>query len=304
LQPSAMGMRMSWQDNLPEGIRARIFENDKQQDIRNLLQHMVEEEGLRAQLQSLSLLTGQLFMELNFYPDSSWSEKMGKDLEKGILPVQISPIEKLKQSLIKKDFDNNLDTVLIALQQMGTFVSEGKFRKLLDDLSSSAASASQMLANGTRDLSPVMRQAGAILVLLEEVLNKTSKGFAPILDSAQAGMQEIVQQAGKVSEQVGELTKTTRGFVERLDRITAEKEPDITALIDNLRDSSVAVNSVLKEVNVLVEQLKESSAPGSRIQEDIKSTLTELERAALSMRSLADLLRRNPEAIIQGKGSK
>lgn len=229
---------------------------------------------------------------------------MGKDLEKGILPVQISPIEKLKQSLIKKDFDNNLDTVLIALQQMGTFVSEGKFRKLLDDLSSSAASASQMLANGTRDLSPVMRQAGAILVLLEEVLNKTSKGFAPILDSAQAGMQEIVQQAGKVSEQVGELTKTTRGFVERLDRITAEKEPDITALIDNLRDSSVAVNSVLKEVNVLVEQLKESSAPGSRIQEDIKSTLTELERAALSMRSLADLLRRNPEAIIQGKGSK
>ena len=100
------------------------------------------------------------------------------------------------------------------------------------------------------------------------------------------------------------MTKTTRGFVERLDRITAEKEPDITALIDNLRDSSVAVNSVLKEVNVLVEQLKESSAPGSRIQEDIKSTLTELERAALSMRSLADLLRRNPEAIIQGKGSK
>jgi paraquat-inducible protein B len=304
LQPNALGARVGWQDKLPEGIRARFFEKDNLQNVRHFLQHMVEEEGLRAQLQSLSLLTGQLFMELNFYPESPWSEQMRKELENGILPVQISPIERLKQSFIKRDFDNHLDTVIIVMQELGTFVSEGKFRKLLDDLSSSTSHARQMLANGTRDLSPVMRQAGAILVLLEEVLSKVNEGFTPILDSAQDSIREIVQQTNKVSEQVGELTKTTRSFVERLESITVEKEPDLSALIDNLRDSSLTMNSVLKEISALVEQIKESSAPNSRFQEGIQDTLAELEKAALSMRSLAELLRRNPEAILHGKGRK
>ncbi len=304
LQPAALGMRLGWQDALPEGIRNRFFEQDNLQNLRNLLQHMVEAEGLRAQLQSLSLLTGQLFIELNFYADSAWTAQMEKDLGKGILPVEISAIERLKQSFIKKDFSNHLDMLTVALQDISGFINEGKFRKLLEDLSSSAASANQMLANGTRDLSPVMRQAGAVFVVLEGVLAKMNDGFAPLLDSAQGSMREIVQQTGKVSMQISDLTKTTKGFVERLERMTSEHEPDIQALIGNLRDSSTAMNSVLKEVKTLVEQLKESSAPDSTIQTDLKDTLAELEKAALSMRSLAEFLRRNPESLLHGKGGK
>ncbi|MDD3952349.1 MAG: MlaD family protein [Lentisphaeria bacterium] len=304
LQPAALGMRVGWQDTLPESIRNRMFEQDNLQNVRNLLQHMVETEGLRAQLQSLSLLTGSLFIELNFYPDSAWTEQMGKDLGKGILPVEISAIERLKQSFIKKDFSNHLDMLTVALQDLSGFINAGKFRKLLEDMSSAADNANQMMANGTRDLSPVMRQAGAVFVLIESVLNKLEKSFDPLLDSAQGSMREIVQQTGKVSAEVTALTKTTKGFVERLERITADHEPDIQALVENLRESSDAMNSVLKEVKTLVEQLKESSAPDSNIQADLKETLSELEKAALSMRSLAEFLRRNPESLLHGKGEK
>jgi len=304
LQPSALGMRVGWQDTLPESIRNRFFEKDNLQNVRNLLQHMVEEEGLRAQLQSLSLLTGSLFIELNFYPDSAWTQQMGKDLSEGILPVEISAIERLKQSFIKKDFSNHLDMLTVAFQDLSGFINTGKFRQLLEDMSSAAANANEMMANGTRDLSPIMRQAGAVFVLLEGVLGKFEKSIDPLLDTAQGSMREIVQQTGKVSEEVRDLTKTTKGFVERLERITAGHEPDIQALMGNLRESSDAMNSVIKEVKTLVVQLKESSAPDSNFQTDLKETLAELEKAALSMRSLAEFLRRNPESLLQGKGGK
>lgn len=304
LQPATLGVKMRWQDTLPAGIRSRIFEQDNLQNVRNLLQHMVETEGLRAQLQSLSLLTGTLFVELNFFPDSPWTKQMAKDLKQGIIPVEISAIERLKKSLVKRDFSNHLDMLTLALQDFSSFVNEGKFRKLLEDLSSSAANANQMLANGTRDLAPVMRQAGAVFVLLEGVLNQLDKSIAPLLDSAQGSMQAIVQQTGKVSEEVRDLTKTTKGFIERLERITSSHEPNIQELFENLRDSSTSMNSVMKEVKALVVQLKESSAPDSTLQADLKEALTELEKAALSMRSLAEFLRRNPESLLQGKGGK
>ena len=117
-------------------------------------------------------------------------------------------------------------------------------------------------------------------------------------------MQAIVQQTGKVSVEVSALTQTAKGFVERLEHMAANHEPDIQVLMDNLRESSNAMNSVLKEVRILVEQLKESSAPDSNIQADLKETLDELEKAALSLRSLAEFLRRNPESLLHGKGEK
>lgn len=172
LQPTSMGMRRSWQDTLPESIRNRLFADNTHQNIRNMLQHMVEREGLRAQLLTLSLLTGQLLIELNFFPESTCTEQMKKDLAGGILPVEISAIERLKQSFIRKDFSNHLDTISIALQELSGFIAEGKFKKLLADISSSAGNANQMLANGGKNVTPLMRQLGAIFVLLEDFLAK------------------------------------------------------------------------------------------------------------------------------------
>jgi paraquat-inducible protein B len=304
LQPTAFGMQMGWQDTLPESIRNRMFERDNLQNIRDLLQHMVEKEGLRAQLQSLSLLTGSLFIELNFYPDSPWTAQMEKDLCNAVLPVEMSAIERLKQSLVKKDFSNHLDMLTVALQDLSNFINEGKFRKLLEDLSAAAANANQMMVTGSRDLSPMLRQAGAVFMLLESVLNKVEKNFDPLLDSTRGSIQAVVQQIEKVSAEISALTQSAKGFVEHLDRITTDHEPDIQALMGNLRESSNAMNSVLEEVRILVEQLRESSAPDSNIQTDLKETLAELEKAALSMRSLAEYLRRNPESLLHGKEAK
>jgi len=304
LQPASMGMRRSWQDTLPESIRNRIFAGNKHQNIRNMLQHMVEREGLRAQLQSLSLLTGQLFIELNFFPESVCTEQMEKDLAGGILPVEISAIERLKQSFIRKDFSNHLDTISIALQELSGFIGEGKFKKLLEDVSASASNANQMLANGGKNVTPMIRQLGAIFVLLEEFFDKMNKGIDPVLNTARGSMEEMVQQTGKVSSEIEGLTKTARDFVQRLDRITADQEPNIVALFGSLKESSNRIDKVLNEVYVLVEQLKTTTAPDSAFQNDLQEVLGELEKAALSMRGLAEFLHRNPEALLQGKGKK
>ena len=72
---------------------------------------MVIKEGLRAQLQSISLVTGQLYIELNFFDDNLASASLEHGLERHIIPTRISTFERLFLSLSKKEFGDQIDAL-------------------------------------------------------------------------------------------------------------------------------------------------------------------------------------------------
>jgi paraquat-inducible protein B len=175
--------------------------------------------GMRARLKSLSLITGKLYVDLDYYPDKP---AVYKRLDPKTREIPTIPSE----------FDEIRATV-------GEFI--GELRKLpLPELVDKLASA----AKG-----------------VDELMNK------PELDHA------IDELDAALTEARGALTK-------------------VNARVDPLADSA---ESALQQVDGMVK-------PGSPVQYQLIAALQELERAARSVRVLADGLSQQPDSIIFGKG--
>jgi len=304
LSPQAMGMRTSWTDSLPNPIRSRLLSVDNHEKLRLLLNYLVEKEGMRAQLQSLSLLTGQLFIEMNFFPNSPFKEEMRKDLQDGILPVQMSVFERLFLSLGNKDFTDYVDTFYLAMEDFSLFVRDGKFRQMLTDLSQTSTGLNNLVKDGKMGLGPLMLQASGTLVRLESVLSKLDVAVEPLQENFESGVSRVVFKAEAVADKVSELSQVSKQFMEHLDQLLVSKEPQVTELLDGLVQNSHQLSATMLETQTLLNSARANLGEDSPMQDQVNEALAELQRAALALRNLAEYLRRNPESLIRGKGNK
>jgi paraquat-inducible protein B len=195
--------------------------------------NMEIDRGLRARLKSLSLITGKLYVDLDYYPDKPAVYK-GLDPDTPEIPTIPSELEELRATV-------------------GEFVAE--LRKLpLSDLVEKLASA----ASG-----------------IDALVNK------PELDHA------IDELDGALSETRGTLAK-------------------LNTRVDPLADSAGAAldeaRSVLSRVDAAVAEVKGLVETGSPLQYQLITALQELERAARSLRVLADEISQQPDSIIFGRG--
>jgi paraquat-inducible protein B len=189
--------------------------------------------GMRARLKSLSLITGKLYVDLDYYPDKP-AEYKRLDPDTREIPTIPSELEEIRTTV-------------------GQFV--GELRKLpLSELVDKLASA-----------------AGGI----DELLNK------PELDHA------IEELDAALTEARGALAK-----------VNARVDP----LADSAKDALDEARAALQQVDRAVAGVDGMVEPGSPVQYQLISALQELERAARSVRVLADGLAQQPDSIIFGKG--
>jgi paraquat-inducible protein B len=191
------------------------------------------ERGLRARLKSLSLITGQLYVDLDYYPDKPAVLK-GLDPDTAEMPT------------IPTEFDEIRATA-------GEFIKE--LRKLpLSELVERLASA----ASG-----------------VDKLMNKPELDHA--IDELDVALSEARGTLAKLNARVDPLADSAVGALEEA------------------RTALQTVDATVADVNGLVE-------PGSPVQYQLIAALQELERAARSVRVLADGLSQQPDSIIFGKG--
>ena len=73
---------------------------------------------------------------------------------------------------------------------------------------------------------------------------------------------------------------------------------------NNINEAIAAAKQVLKKTNTTMDLLNAALKPDSPIQHSVIQMTSELEETARSIRSLVDLLERNPESLIFGKEVK
>ena len=117
------------------------------------------------------------------------------------------------------------------------------------------------------------------------------------LDELQDSLASIAKKIDKIPFE--QLAGDVRHTLTELQ--TSLKSAD--KLIGNLNDNvAPAVTDTLNEVKRTVKNANEVLANDSPVQQDLRGTLTELNRAAASLRLLTDYLQRHPESLLRGKG--
>src|SRR5262249_6094065 len=102
-----------------------------EQQRRALFQNMVEQKGLRAQLRSASLITGQLFVALDFFPDAP-PAKIDWNRDPVVLPVVPSTVP---------DLEAKLTNILAKLDRLPLDAIADDARKTLSSVDTTVQSA-------------------------------------------------------------------------------------------------------------------------------------------------------------------
>jgi paraquat-inducible protein B len=200
------------------GIGNKVFAST-QEAVENVLQH-----GLRASLESASLITGQQMVTLEFVHDAP-PVSVSKEGEDFVLPttggaglasLQASATSLLQQvsSIPFKRIGDNLDGILRATNSLS---SDPQLQKSLVDLSATLASAKDLLQHIDASTSTALRQLPDITAGLEKTLTNVNRLMLSF-DNGYGGNTQFSRDVERLLVQLNDSVRSIRSLADLLAR--------------------------------------------------------------------------------------
>ena len=181
-------------------------------------------QGLRATLQSASLITGQQMVVLDFVPNAPPAAVtmegpnfvMPTTESGGFSGLQASATELLgKVNTIPFDqIGKNLDGIL---QAVNTMANGAEMRQTLTDLAATVAQVKDVTTHLDSGLSPTLRQLPEITAELQKTMTNTNR-LVQSIDTGYGGNTQFNRDLGRVLVQLNEALSSIRALTDLLAR--------------------------------------------------------------------------------------
>jgi paraquat-inducible protein B len=268
---------------------------------KNTLAALIE-RGLRGQLQTDSLVTGLLFIQLDIPPATS--------LEAGPREATIDPTTKLLE----------IPTVPTTLQELSNTV-----RQALDKLAE--LPLEEMLRSFEGTLLGINRLVNAPEVLAAmQNLNVTLTGMQHMLQQADTQVTHVASSAttafeslNRAATDIQQLTQQTQQLVQHIDKqlgqvtssatttfgqvgkLTQTVNTQVLALATSLRQTAEGALRAIEHMRETLTSAQQLVMPSAPVGYELVKTLREFSETARSLRMLANYLERHPNAVVFGR---
>lgn len=242
---------------LPKGAAIRKGDLDA-------VQGMIE-QGLRAQLKTQSLLTGQLLVYLDLFPGTPIT-LVGLDPDVREVPTIPTTLEQLQARLEK------------IIDKLGGI----KIDDLVRDVS--------LTLKGARDLMASPELKGAIMNA-----DATLKSANTAIQDAQGVLKRLDAKLETVGTTADAALTDMRALMVDAKKSLVKLDAQIEPLAASVRDASTSAQGTLRTVD-------RTLGGDSRMGYEALRALRDVADAARSLKVLADYLERHPDALLRGKG--
>ena len=250
------------------------------------------ERGLRAQLETQSMLTGKLYVDLDFHPLETEMNLVGLDKTLLEIPAVPTDMQRLQQTVWSaideirglpiEEIFQHLQKTLEGVERM---VNDPQSRQVLDSLETTIQDIRDLMQNLNASVTHITTDLGATLSETQKLVYDINQRVDPIAD----GVEGTVTAA--------------HSALEKVDRILALDDEHAARLIGSLTNATTAARDALEQANRTLAQYEKLASEDSRLYFELSQALTELAGAARSVRMLSDYLERHPEALLKGKGA-
>jgi len=228
------------------------------------------ERGLRGRLRMQSLLTGQLYVDLDFHPDKP-AHYAALDPELSEIPTIRTAVEELTSKLEGFAMDKFLADVAAISTAINTLMSDPATQDLPKRLNATLRQLELLAAHLDARSKPIFEKADQDLIEMRKAL-----------EGAQVAMAKVETAAGKVETAA--------------DNVAGLASPD-SKMVSNMARAS-------DELAKAAASLSSLTAQESPTVQNMNDALKATSRAADALRKLAETLEEQPDAIYRGKRQK
>ena len=244
-----------------EPDKFQIEEGQEHRDPEESIPELID-KGLRAVLSMQSFITGQLMIELDFFPDTPVNlKKINKDYVE--IPTIPSTTERLANALQKLDL-------------------EGMEKNLTNTL----AGIDRLVNNP--DLTASIGELKGVLADARHLVQNLDGRVGPLADDLDATLRDARKLVNNLDGRVKPLADNVNRTVEDFDKLARDADARLGSLTNSLDKTLAGARGVL--------------SPDAPLIVELEITLKEISAAARSIRQLANTLDQQPEALIQGLG--
>jgi paraquat-inducible protein B len=258
------------------------------------------ERGLKAQLEMQSIVTGQLQIALDFYPDKP-TKFVKEDPDYFEIPTVQSPLQELTKKIEKIPIDEIFQKILSAVEGIEKVVNNPDIKEAIRSVNLALADVRKLVQNVDGQIGPLASNVnGAVQDVRKLVQNADTQvtGLASNLDAAVKDVRELVQNADVkvtgLASSLDETVKDVRGLIKNVDN-------RIGPLAAGLEDTIKSAETTLKGAQRAIEKIEGTVSEDSTLVYELNKTLEEVSALARSIRILSDYLERHPESVLWGK---
>jgi len=234
------------------------------------------DQGLRAQLQLQSLITGQLGIQLSFMPNTParfiGPEKAGLSPKVGEIPTVPTPLQRIEQSFQQIPLDEVIRDARDTLTSIRDILTSPAIPEIIANLQEVSGNAAGLTRSLDNRLSATTAQLDLTLRDIRALVDKTNRQITPL----SGAIEEIRNLAGNLNRQV---------------------EP----VASEIHRTAAELNATLRQSQQTFANLGTMTAQDAEFRYNLEALMTELAAAARSLRAFSDYLDRNPGALLRGK---
>jgi paraquat-inducible protein B len=254
-----------------------------------LLKPLVE-RGLRAQLEMQSIVTGQLIVQLGFFPNTPI--RLVGDGTVPEIPTVPTAMQEVTQSvthalteLRQLPIPQLVGQLVETAQGLNTLVHSQEVKDLVRSVSGTAQGAE-------RSMQSIDAQTDEVAARLKTTLEAATA----LLRDGQQLVRRVDAQVAPMADGVQKSLEALRATAKDTQQLLLHVDMRVTPVADNLVETSTRLRATIARVQQVVE------GDVVKVLQDTNRTLQEFSGTARSVRLLADYLERNPDAVVYGKG--
>ena len=218
--------------------------------------------GLRAQLQMQSLVTGQLLINVDFYPDT---------------PANLIGMERFKDKI---EFGEQweIPSVPTPLQELEKALSELNLKEITEDVRKAMNGIAKLVSSP--ELHEGIIVAKDTLMDIQNLARNLDGKLEPLATSIDQTLVEA--RAG-----IGDARKLMK--------------EQVPVVVSELKKAAEAATTALNHANETLKSIENVAEEGTQLRHEVSATLTEIAAASRSVRVLADFIEQHPDAVLRGR---
>jgi len=241
------------------------------------------EQGLKAQLNVTSMVTGKLYVDLDFYPEYP-VEFVGLDKRFKEIPSIPTDMELL---------EDNVRKFLAKFEDL-------PFREIVENMNSALAHIDSLA--GSPDLKNSVSSLGTLLTDMSNATNNLNSKIGNLMDDLSSTTRNINVKIDGFGGDFHNLARSAQSTFEQVNSSMGDLDQPVKELMETLNRLSDSAKGTFEQTKITLESVQNIVDERSPVYRNINDALRELSLAMRSLRQLSDYLEQHPEALLRGKG--